>query len=281
MARRRKPRGATGATPLWLITFSDLMTLLLTFFVLMVSMAVIDERTKREVLGSVSEHFGISIGVAGPAADGGTPDAGRDPGRAEELPKDDLDPLRDMVFDEREKELEFKDNRYVQILSINADVLFERGGYTLSPRGRELMGKIVPYLQRVEYPVLVAGHTSVRREEEGNAYAPDFDETKADPSWMLSFRRSNAVYRFCLERGVPVGRMTLEGFGRFHPRFSNETPEGREKNRRVDLVLDKRNMAWIRKVDELREKMPEIPKNYYYHGFSFDLTMPGENREPQ
>ena len=61
MARRKKPRGATGVAPLWLITFSDLMTLLLTFFVLMVSMAVIDERTKRDVLGSVSEHFGISL----------------------------------------------------------------------------------------------------------------------------------------------------------------------------------------------------------------------------
>ena len=266
---------------LWLITFSDLMTLLMTFFVLMVSMSTIDERSKKEVIGAVTKHFGTERAISNPTATTEEVDSINEPGRMEDADQADMEPLRDMVFDEQEKDLEFQENRYVQILSINAEVLFDKGGYALSVRGVELLDKILPYLQKVEYPVLVAGHTSVRREEEGDAYSPDFDASKADPTWLLSFRRSNAIYRHFTERGIPRNRLTLEGFGRFHPRFSNENPEGRQKNRRVDLVLDKRNLAWIRDVEQLREKTPDIPREYYYQGFSFDLNMPGESRPEQ
>ena len=277
MARRKKYSAKPKGAPVWIITFSDLMTLLLTFFVLMVGMAVIDERSKRDVLGAVTKHFGVGQAVSNPTSktDRESLDA---PGRMEGVNEDDLEPLRDMVFDAQEKDLDFRENHFVQVFSINAEVLFEKGGYVLSRRGIQLLDKIVPYLKEVEFPVLVAGYTSVRREEEGESYVPDFDATKADSSWMLSFQRSHTVYRHFSERGVPAGRLALEGYGRFHPRFSNETPDGRQKNRRVDLILDKRNLAWIRKVEQLREQNPELPRTYHYQGFSFDLTLPGESR---
>ncbi len=277
MARRKKQKGEEGG-PAWLITFSDLMTLLLTFFVLLVSMAVIDERAKKEVLGSVSKRFGPGRSITNPTAKTNKETSLYTPGRMEDAKEEDLEPLRDMVFDEQDKDLDFKENMYVQVLSINSEVLFERGGWELSRKGVQLLDRIVPYLQEVRYPVLVAGYTSVRREEEGGAYTPDFDTTKVDPSWMLSFRRSHAVYRHFTGRGIPEARLMLEGYGRFHPRYSNETPEGRMKNRRVDLILDKRNLAWIEKVEQVRQKEPDVPREYFYQGFSFDLTMPGENR---
>jgi len=62
MARRKeKASGSDGGTPAWLVTFSDMMTLMLTFFVLLVSMAAImDERRKIVVLGSLVGTFGLA-----------------------------------------------------------------------------------------------------------------------------------------------------------------------------------------------------------------------------
>ena len=276
MARRKKSGGGGGGDPAWLITFSDLMTLLLTFFVLLLSMAVIDERAKRVVLGSVSQAFGFGEQVANPLAD----DAGNkrhEPGSMEGH-TDDLAALRDMVFDDTSKDLDFRENKYVQILSINDEVLFTPGTTALSQEGVLLLDRIVPYLQHMRHPLLVAGHTASRRDEERESYSVDLDGKGVDSTWPLSFDRALSVYRHLTERGISPGNLSLEAFGQYHARYTNNTPEGRSKNRRVDLVLDKRNREWIDKVEGLRQKEPEQTE-HYYKGFRFDLSMPGSGGE--
>ena len=272
MARRKKSGG--GGQPAWLITFSDLMTLLLTFFVLLLSMSVIDERSKLVVLGSVTKRFGVGENVFNPVSAKNETSI-REPG-VMDLPQDDLAAMRDMIFDDAKKDLDFQENKYVQILSISDEVLFTPGKTDLSEQGIAMLDKLLPYLQRVEHPMLVAGHTSTQREEEGGAYSVQFDSLKADTTWLLSFRRAMAVYRHLNKRGIPLEKLMLEAFGQFHPRYSNDTPAGRFKNRRVDIVLDKRNSEWIRKIEEL-QGTGEVAKDAPVHrlGFSFDLTMPG------
>lgn len=273
MARRKKSGGGSE-DPAWLVTFSDLMTLLLTFFVLLLSMAVIDERAKLVVLGSVSRTFGTQEKIFNPLTDEA---ANRpvEPGPVE-APASDLTPLRDMLFDDVNKDLDFQENKYVQIFSINDEVLFKPGGTELSPSGVALLDRLLPYLQRIGYPLLVAGHTAARRDEESGEYRPARGANDMDSTWPLSFHRALAVYRHLSGRGVSSDRLSLEAFGQFHPRYTNNTPEGRRKNRRVDLVLDKRNLEWIRKVEELRVDEP-VKREMYYRGFKFDLTMPGES----
>ena len=270
---RRKKTGGGSRVPLWLITYSDLMTLLLTFFVLLLSMAVIDERTKLVVLGSVSGSFGESARLFNPK---GKPHDSRvrEPG-AMDLPEKDLAPLRDMLYEDVEKDLDFMENKYVQILSINDQVLFTPGSTKLSPQGEVLLDKLMPYLQHIGYPLLVAGHTAARRDEE-TSYTVVLQSGALDSTWLLSSQRALSVYRHFLERGMDAGKLSLEAFGQFHPRYSNNLPEGRQKNRRVDLVLDKRNLEWIRKVESLRESEP-AKAEHFYKGFKFDLSMPGES----
>jgi chemotaxis protein MotB len=251
VARRKKSGGGGDGEPAWLVTFSDLMTLLLTFFVLLLSMAVIDERAKLVVLGSVSRTFGTQQKIFNPL----TEDAANrpvEPGPME-APQDDLTPLRDMLFEDVNKDLDFQENKYVQIFSINDQVLFKPGGTELSASGIDLLDRILPYLQRINYPLLVAGHTAVRRDEEADAYRLSGGNAP-DSTWPLSFHRSLSVYRHLSSRGIAPSRLSLEAFGQYHPRYSNNNPEGRRKNRRVDLVLDKRNLEWIRKVEALREE---------------------------
>jgi len=272
MARKKKPR-AGDSDPAWLMTFTDLMTLLLTFFVLLLSMTVIDERAKLVVLGSVSRVFGSGKDLFNPLARTDPKTSSRiEPGAMEGDPND-LAPIRDMLFDDVNKDLDFQENRFVQILSINDDVLFEPGGYTLRESGVAQLDRLLPYLPRINYPLLVAGHTSVPREEVRD-YAVVKGQLGMDHTWVISFRRAHAVYSHLVYRGIDPHRLSLEAFGQFRPRFSNNTPEGRRRNRRVDLVLDRRNLEWIRKVEELREE-PPAQRDTHFKGFKFDLTVPG------
>ena len=271
MARKEKA-ASSDEGPAWLITFSDLMTLLLTFFVLLVSMAVIDERHKLVVLGSVSSSFGIGRAVSNPiAVDKKVTKA--EPGAVAE---NDMAPIKDLLWEEMKDDLNFQENRFVQILSINAEVLYEPGQTHLSERGKAILNKMTPLLLRIKYPLLVAGHTANRRDEEGKNYHVDFDKTKVDSTWGLSLARGQGVYQFLLQAGIPPDRLTQEAFGQYHPRFADSSPGGRLLNRRVDIVLDKRNAPEILNVERSREKLVQPPKSYFFRNFQFNIE--AENR---
>ena len=276
MARKKKQREEPG-DPAWLVTFSDLMTLLLTFFVLLLSMAVIDERSKLIVLGSVSRVFGSGTQIFNPLAPRESEVSTRIEPGAMEGAQNDMAPLRDMLFDDVNKDLDFQENKYVQIFSINDEVLFEPGGFRLTDRGMAQLDRILPYLQRIEYPLLVAGHTAVLRDESKGDYTVRKHQLGMDGTWPISFRRSLAVYRHFVGRGIDPGRLSLEAFGQYHPRYSNNSAEGRKKNRRVDLVLDKRNIEWIRKMEELKQE-EKVDTGTYFKGFKFDLDVPDQTR---
>ena len=266
MARKEKA-ASSDEGPAWLITFSDLMTLLLTFFVLLVSMAVIDERHKMVVLGSVSSSFGIGQHNFNPKSPE-VKSAKVEPGAMMEA---DMTPVKDMLWEEMQDDLNFQENRFVQILSINAEVLYNPGEKELSERGKALLKRMIPHLQRIKYPLLIAGHTANRRDEEGKDYHVDFDRTKVDSTWPLSLARGQGVYRYLLESGIPSDRLTQEAFGQYHPRFSDRSREGRLLNRRVDIVLDKRNSPEILELERSREKPLELRKGFIFRNFQFDV----------
>ncbi len=275
MAREKKSNSAEDGVPAWLITFSDLMTLLLTFFVLLMSMAVIDERAKRDVIGSVAREFGFGNTIANPTAP-----AGRmillEPGNMD-LPQEDLEPLRDRIFDDSTQDLKFQENKFVQVFSISDEVLFLPGGTELSPAGMVLLNRLLPYLQRLEYPLLVAGHAGLPRDEEGADYLVNFDKAKLDNTWLISFRRAMSVYRHLIAAGLSPERLSLEAFGHNRARFNNNTPEGRKQNRRVDLVLDKRNTSIIEQMEKTRKMQEKKNTEYQFQGFKFDLQTPAGN----
>lgn len=266
MARKeQKSSGERG--PAWLITFTDLMTLLLTFFVLLVSMAVIDERYKLVVLGSVSSSFGTTEGGFNPKS----VELGSSKVEPGAMMEKDMTPIKDMLWEDIQDDLNFQENRFVQIVSINAEVLYEHGQPLLSEKGMEILNRMIPTLLSIEYPLLVAGHTANRRDEEGKNYVVDLDTAKVDSTWALSLARGQGVYRYLLEAGIPANRLSLEAFGQFHPRFADISPQGRLLNRRVDIVLDKRNSPEILSIERARETPPTPRRSFFFRNFQFDL----------
>ncbi len=118
--------------------------------------------------------------------------------------------------------------------------------------------------------MLVAGHTSILRDELGEDYRVEDKDLTPDISWKISLNRSLSVYNYLVQKGMNPEMLKLEAFGKFRPRYPNGTPDGRKMNRRVDLVLDKRSAAVAR---EVKEYIPPVKKgdSFRYDGFVFPI----------
>jgi chemotaxis protein MotB len=276
MAKRAKNKSQGKGIPLWLITYSDLMTLLLTFFVLLVAMSVIDERRRRIVLGSIMGTFGIRPQSHDPMARKVNPRL-IEPGPLDPEDMEELEMLKPLLWEDIQPDLSFAENKFIQIFSIPTDVLFAPGETTISSEGAALLRRIVPVLERTEHPLLLAGHTSTVRDEIGMEYISSDMTDQRDPSWRISLFRVLSIYSFLLEEGLSPEKLHVEAFGKHHPRETNDTREGRRLNRRVDIVLDKRSRGTHPVLESLNPEAAP-PERYEVDGFGFSLGIDREGR---
>ena len=105
-----------------------------------------------------------------------------------------------------------------------SDVLFDTGKYSLRPVAREKLAKLEG---------IVSGHPGLKLAVEGYTDSVGGD----DYNQKLSEQRSNGVRDYLTQQGMPAASITSQGFGKTQPVASNETAEGRQKNRRVELVI--------------------------------------------
>lgn len=111
------------------------------------------------------------------------------------------------------------------------EVLFPEGGWTLSPKGEAALAKIAPTLAALKgQQIVVEGFTD---------NVPIGPELKARfPSNLeLSTARATTVVSYLVSKGVPSSIISAQGFGESRPVASNATPQGRAKNRRVEIVI--------------------------------------------
>lgn len=106
-----------------------------------------------------------------------------------------------------------------------SDVLFDTGSYTLKPGAREKLARISGIL---------LAHPGLTLEVEGHTDSVGSDEFNQ----QLSEHRAGSVRDYLVQSGVPDSTITARGFGKTQPVASNDTPEGRQKNRRVELVVN-------------------------------------------
>jgi outer membrane protein OmpA-like peptidoglycan-associated protein len=105
-----------------------------------------------------------------------------------------------------------------------SDVLFDTGKFTLRPLAREKLAKISGIV--LAYPSLLLAI-------EGDTDSVGSDSYNQD----LSEKRAEAVRDYLAQQNIPMGSMTAKGFGKMQPVASNDTAEGRQQNRRVELVV--------------------------------------------
>jgi len=111
-------------------------------------------------------------------------------------------------------------------------ILFPSGGYTIDAHAREVLRKMVPTLRGLtQTRVIVEGYTDnvpVSREMRRAGIASNLD---------LSSRRADTVADVLIRDGVPRGIISADGRGEANPIASNDTPEGRAQNRRIEVTL--------------------------------------------
>ncbi|MBE0565620.1 MAG: OmpA family protein [Krumholzibacteria bacterium] len=241
MARQKKTvvkKGLDG----WVMTYGDMMSLLLTFFVLIVSFSSMQEVKFEQAAKSLKEAFGV---MATPEAviELNTPLVPRDTFRESNL---------EFLYEIRSIEKEVLDRQVqddVQVEIRDDGVLFRLTAPFLFDSGRaELRGEAAPVLERLarmfrKFPaeVRVEGHTDdlpIRSD-------------RFPSNWELSAARAVSVARYFQAAGLPADRLAATGYGEHRPVAGNDSAEGRTANRRVEILL-----KWSGKEVPRRGELP-------------------------
>jgi len=218
----------------WLVTFSDLITLLLTFFVLLLSMSSMDKKIVRESL----HLFGWDLGYVSRAG------AGRIPTKYEfvvellQRPwefRDHEERVRDLLFPDEvlpkeiqrstvEESVRFLERPEGLAILLTEDLLFPLGGFALTDPAKAILAQLAPLMQVAPNDINISGHTD-------NLPGRTMDND------TLSALRGMAVLEWLLELGVPDVRLSVSGYGERLPVADNASPEGRALNRRVEILF--------------------------------------------
>ncbi len=225
----------------WLVSYADFMTLLFAFFVVMYAISSLNEGKYRVLSNSLNGAFGTSIVPAGEI-----PDLKKHqnsvidtlpvirPRNAEPLKKerekmtnvarDIMSVLEPLV---REGKVRVTQTSRGVSIEINASLLFAQGEAKLNADSIQALKAIAEVLKIDTHAIQVEGFTD---------NVPIRNSTFPS-NWELSATRASTVARLFMENGVDEDRITAVGQGPKFPVGSNETPEGRARNRRVTITI--------------------------------------------
>jgi chemotaxis protein MotB len=223
----------TENPPGWLITFNDLITLLMVFFVLLFAMGNINAQKSEKLVGSLQSALGVllegkktAVQVVRPVLptaqeiSGG--DSTVDAGFSEETQHaiDDLAGLPEITVIQTPQGLS---------LTLSDSILFQSGVSELRFEGYPVLNKIILILQSNRFAIRVEGHTdnvSIR-------------SMRFPSNWELSIARAVHVVKYFIDNGkIAPQRLSAVGYGDSKPIYPNDSPVNREKNRRVEIVLE-------------------------------------------
>lgn len=233
--RRRKGHDEPRGNPdRWLLTYADLITLLMAFFVMMYSMSVLNLSKFSEAAISIRSGFGGNTPGQGRGAMGAN---GRFAVRPTPLPGDTagvpwrvLKPLVNFVDkNARDSSMQVgEDDRGIVITMRSDKMLFKPGTSDIRPGAFPVLDRIADTLRRTENLVRIEGHTC-DLSPRASQYASN---------WELSTARATNVLRYLSEKGqLPADRFAAAGYGSVRPIGPNTTEAGRGKNRRVEIVI--------------------------------------------
>jgi len=197
----------------WLISFVDILTLLITLFVLLLAFnrAVPHQAPRRDNNTAQTQP---AIVVHSAAAQPAPPPAAK-PAPVFSIPQDIQDKV-DVVATTTAVNLVIKD-----------DVLFAEGSATLTSLGHTILDGIARMLGQNDYPVSVEGHTD----------NVPIQTAQFPSNWELSSFRATNVARYFIQRGIAAQRLSAIGYADTRPIADNGNAAGRARNRRVSLVI--------------------------------------------
>lgn len=262
MGRKRNKSGGggggEGGMMRWLLTYSDLITLLVAFFVVMYASSQTDTKKFQAMAGALQEAFntgggsGSSIVFSSPGA--GAIESPNAKGQISKLDEATIDKLAQERMAEK-SHAQTEDKEFTKIanqvsdyakaegisssikmniderglvISIQDTVFFNSGKAELQPTAKGVLDKVARIIYTLPNAIRIEGHTDnvpIKTSE-----YPD--------NWRLSTDRAVTVLMYLKNNfGFNSDRLSAAGYGEFHPRADNSTEAGRAQNRRVDIVI--------------------------------------------
>lgn len=237
MGRRRGGHGGGhGSSERWLLTYADLITLLLAFFVILYAMSQTDHKKMSDLSKALSSAFHVTQGASSSALDG-QPNVlvgGASPlDMAMVQMQDDLEKKIAEEFGERQGEdgqqaVTTTMTERGLVVSLASSAFFDPGAAALRGDAVDLLRTVAGTLKASGRPIMIEGHTD----------DTPIRTAQYPSNWELSTNRATAVVRYLVETyKLPPERLSAAGYGEYKPLVANTSPQNRAKNRRVDIVI--------------------------------------------
>lgn len=194
----------------WLISYSDFLTLLFTFFVALYALSSIDITKAEKMTSSLRKVFKV---IDEPIS------------FEEDLNKAIIEDLRKLLSDI--SGINIKSDARGIVITLPDLLLFSPGSAELKPESIDVLIRISEKLKELPGKVAIEGHTD----------NVPIRSSVYKSNWELSSARASSVLHFLLQRGLSPDRFLIAGYGEYKPVAPNDTDEGRAKNRRVEIII--------------------------------------------
>jgi chemotaxis protein MotB len=221
----------------WLLTYADLITLLLALFMMLYAMSVLDLRKYQAFQEAFTQGLGghktkandIAPETKNPIT---IPSATPQPETKNELDQEDLKKLKKKL-EKQLKDAGLQDEVQLElqsrglVMNVVSGVLFDTASADLTKNGKALLKSLDVVFASFDNKLVVEGHTDPR----------PISSSVYPSNWELSTARATAVLRDLIGEGIRDTRLSAAGYADTRPRASNATEEGMSRNRRVDIVV--------------------------------------------
>lgn len=221
----------------WLITYADLITLLLIFFVVMYTLSKVDANKYQAIASSLAKTMGGSQSImdnGGPAVvPGSAMEESDTAGMPDSVEQKNMEKIRRQIQEYVDKnDLSGKVSVTIEergvVVSFQDVVLFPLGVAELSGSATQIVDQVGAILQQTPNYIRVEGHTDNL----------PIRTSRFPSNWELSLARSSSVVHRLIDNShIPADRLSATGYGEYRPRMPNDSDANRQQNRRVDIVV--------------------------------------------
>lgn len=231
LKKHAAPPSEDGA-PSWMVTFADLMSLLLTFFILILSFANLDIVRFREMLGSIQTAFGVQVQRR--EADYVAYAPTRFERKDMEISQESREvlsmvvQLRSVLMENEalQKGAGVEADDQGMVLRVDSAVMFAPGSAELTPEAKQALDLVINTLRNYNLNLVIRGHTD----------DTPFRSAQFPSNWELSATRATTSLRYIMERGgISSTRLRAVGYAGSRPLAPNTTDENRRRNNRVEF----------------------------------------------
>lgn len=232
MARKRKKKDKGGLSgDEWLTTYSDTVTLLLTFFILLYTSSIVDTKKLQGIAREFQSMFSSNSGnaVFQVTENAQLPTDGDSGGEGSKDIFNVYEQVKEFIEEKNlDASLQIKEDERGVVLQIKDSILFETAKAELKSDSLPMLSTISELMEKVPNNIIVEGHTD----------NVPINNYIFKSNWELSTTRAVNVVRFFIEnKGQSPARFTAAGYGEFKPIVSNDSEENKAKNRRVNILL--------------------------------------------